>query len=81
MEEEDDIPLPSWKGVNEYQDPVDPTSLSANFRAVFPEAKILLIYQVECTVILNDTTQDNKKFLRNESNKTVKFHRLERSMK
>ena len=31
-------------------------------------------------MILNDITQDNKKILGYKSNKTVKFHRLERSM-
>ena len=31
-------------------------------------------------MILNDITQDNNKVLEDESNKTVKFHRLEMSM-
>ena len=39
---------------------------------------ILLYYNVECTVILNGTTQDTNRFLEDESNKTVMFHRLER---
>ena len=38
-EEEDGIPLPSWKGFDKYQDSVDPTSLSANFADVFPEVE------------------------------------------
>ena len=42
MEEEDGIPFPSWNIVGEYRDPVYPTSLSANFVAVFPEVEILL---------------------------------------
>ena len=35
MEEEDYTTFPSWKGVDEYRDPVDPTSLAANFAAFF----------------------------------------------
>ena len=42
MEEEYDIPLTYWKVVDEYRDAVDPTSLSANFVAVFLEVEILL---------------------------------------
>ena len=41
-EEEGDIPFPSWKGVYEYWDHVDPNSLSANFVAVFIEVASLL---------------------------------------
>ena len=41
MEEEYDIPLTYWKVVDEYRDAVDPTSLSANFVAVFLEVEIL----------------------------------------
>ena len=41
-EEEGDIPFTSWKGVDEYQDLFDPTSLSANFADVFLEVSILL---------------------------------------
>ena len=41
-EEEDNIHFTSWKGVDEYQDPVDPTLLSANFAAVFPEVESLI---------------------------------------
>ena len=63
MEEEDGIPFPYWKGVDEYRDPVDPTSLSAKLLALFPELASLLNYRVEQTVILNDITQDNKKVL------------------
>ena len=47
---------------------------------MFPEVDILLNFRVEHTVILNDITQDNNKVLEDYSNKTVKFHRLERSM-
>ena len=36
-EEEEVIYSPYWKGVDEYQYPVDPISLSANFTTVFPE--------------------------------------------
>ena len=62
-EEEDNTNLPSWKGVDEYRDPVDPTSLSDTFEAVFLEVESLLNYSVEWTVILNDITQDNNKDL------------------
>ena len=79
-EEEGNIPSPSCKGVDEYRDPVDPTSLSANFAAVFPEVVSLLNSRVERIVILNDTTQGNSKFMGDKSKETVKFHRLERSM-
>ena len=34
-EEEYIIPFLTYKGVDEYRDPIDPTSLSANFAAVF----------------------------------------------
>ena len=34
-EKEEDIPFPFWKGVEEYREPVDPTSLSAKFVAFF----------------------------------------------
>ena len=34
-EEEDYIHFPYWKGVDEYRDPVDPTSLSDNFVDMF----------------------------------------------
>ena len=37
--------------------------------------------RVERTVILNDITQDNNNIPGDESNKTTKFNRLERSMK
>ena len=47
---------------------------------MFPEVASLLNYRVERTLILNDITHDNNKVLRDKSNKTVKFHRLERSM-
>ena len=47
---------------------------------MFPEGTSLLNYRVERTVILNDITQDNNKVLEDDSNKTVKFHRLERRM-
>ena len=68
MEEEDEIPFPYWKGVDEHQDPVDPTSLSANFVAVFPEVASLLNSSVEWTVILNDITHYNNKVLGDENN-------------
>ena len=80
MEEEGDIPFPSWKGVDEYQDPVDPTSLSSKFVVVFLEMASLVNSCVERTVILNDINQDNNKVLGDKSNETFKFHRLERIM-
>ena len=55
-EEEGYIPFQSWKGVDEYRYPVDPTSLSANFASVFPEVESLLNSCVERTVILNNIT-------------------------
>ena len=42
MEEEVDIPFPTWKGVDTYRDPVDPTSLSYKFAAVFMEVASFL---------------------------------------
>ena len=66
--------------VDEYRDPVYPTSLSASFVAVFQEVEILLNYHVEHTVILNDITQENNKVQEDKSNGAVKFHRMERSM-
>ena len=78
--EEDATPFTDWKVVGEYRDPVDPTSLSDNFAAVFTEVTSLLNYCVERTVILNDITQDNNKVLGDKRKKTVKFHRLERRM-
>ena len=62
-EEYGNILFPSWKGFDKYGDPVEPTSLSANFAAVFPEVERLLNSCVERTVILNDITQDNNKVL------------------
>ena len=41
-EEEGDINFPSWKGVDEYQDPLEPTLLSAYFADVFPELECLM---------------------------------------
>ena len=46
---------------------------------MFPEVESLLNYHVERTVILNDITKDNIKVVGEESNETVKFHRMERS--
>ena len=48
--------------------------------SVFPEVSSLINYCVEHTLILNDITQNKNKVLEDESNKTVKFYRLERSM-
>ena len=79
-EEYKNIYFPSWKGVDEYQDPVDPISLSSNFADVFPEVARLLNSHVERTVILNDITQYNNKVLVDKVKETVKFNRLERSM-
>ena len=79
-EEQYDIPFPSWKGVGEYWGPVDPTSSSENYADVFPEVASLLNYHVEWTVILNYITKYNNKVLVDESNKTVKFLRIEMSM-
>ena len=58
--EEADITFLTWKGVDEYQETVDLTSLSSNFAAVFPEVASLLNPRVERTVILNDITQEKK---------------------
>ena len=45
-EEEYGILFPTWKRVDNYRDPVDPTSLSSNFAAVFSEVSSLLNYHV-----------------------------------
>ena len=74
------MPFPYCKVVDEYWNPVDPTPLSSNFAAVFLEVENLINYHVEHTVILNDISQDNNNFLQDESNKTVDFYRLYRSM-
>ena len=47
---------------------------------MFLEVVILLNSREEQTVILNDITQDKDKVLGDNSNETVKFHRLNRSM-
>ena len=60
--------------------PVDPNSLPSNCVAVFPELAIILNPLVEQIVVLNYTTQDNKRVLEDESNKIVKLHRLEMSI-
>ena len=52
----------------------------SNFAAVSTEVAILLNFRVEQAVILNYITQDNNTVLGYESNKTVKFHGLDRSM-
>ena len=71
------MPFPDWKGVDEYRDPVDPTLLSSNSASVFMEVKRLLHSCVERTVILTVINQDTNKVLGDESNETVKLHRLE----
>ena len=45
-EEENYTPFIYWEGVDEYQGPIDPTSLSDKFVAVFPEVKSLLTERV-----------------------------------
>ena len=57
-----------------------PPNFLANYVAVFPEVASRLNSCVECTAILNDITQDNNKVLGDNSNKTVKLHRLDRIM-
>ena len=47
---------------------------------MFPEVENLLNYRVEWKVILNDITQDKNKVLGYNSNKTVRFYRLDRSI-
>ena len=78
--EQYNIPFVDWKRVGEYWDPVDPTSLSANFAAMFLEVESLINSFVEWSSILNDITQDKNKVLEDEINETVKFLRLERIM-
>ena len=46
IEEEYVIPFTDWEGVEEYWDPVETTSLQANFTAVFLELASLLNYYV-----------------------------------
>ena len=79
-EEEDGITFPYWKGVDKYRYHVDPTLLSAKFTTMFPEVASLLNYRVERTVIVNVITKDNNKLLGDKSNKTAKFHSVERIM-
>ena len=79
-EEEDSIRFLSWKGVDDYQEPLDPTSLSANFADVFPELASILNYRVERKLIINDVTQEKNKVLGGNINETVKFHSLDSSM-
>ena len=79
-EEEEDVPFLTCKGVDEYWDPVETTSLSANFSDVFPDMSSLLNYHVERTVIINDITPDKKKVLGDKINKTFRFNRMERRM-
>ena len=69
-----------WKGVDKYQEPIETNSLSYNLADVFPEVASLINSHVEYTVIINDITQDNNKVLVEKINKTVKFHRLQRSV-
>ena len=52
----------------------------ANFAEVLLEVSRLLYSCVELTVILDEINQDNNKVLEYKINKTVNFHRLERSM-
>ena len=40
--EEDNIPFPYWKVVDEYRDSIDSTSLSAKFVDMFPEVENLV---------------------------------------
>ena len=67
-EEEDAIPFPYWKGVDEEQEPVEPTLLSANSAVVFTEVESLLNSHVERTVIFNDITQGNNRVLGDKRN-------------
>ena len=46
MKEEDGMNFPAWKVVDEYREPVDPTSLSYNFTDLFPEVSKLVNYHV-----------------------------------
>ena len=79
-EEEGATNFPSWKGVDEYHYPVEPTLLSANFTAVFTEVASLLNSNVEWKLIINNITQEDNKVLGDKRRKNVKLHRLERSM-
>ena len=72
--------FPYRKVVDEYWDPVDPTSLLSNFVAMFKEVTSLLNSCAERTVTLNDIAQHNNKVMGDESKKTANFHRLERIM-
>ena len=67
------IPFPYCKVYDEYQESVEPTSLSAKFAAVFMEVESLLNYCVEQTVILNYIIQENNKVLGDGSKETLKF--------
>ena len=78
--EEEGIPFTNWKGVYEYQEPVDLNSLSANFAVILQEVESLINSRTERKVILNDITQDKNKILEDERKCFFRFHRLETSM-
>ena len=59
--EENDIHFPEWRVVNQYRDPIGPTSISSNFAAVFTEVASLLNSLMKRTVILHDITQYSNK--------------------
>ena len=42
IEEEDNIQLTEWKGVEKYREPIETTLISANFAAVFLWLDILI---------------------------------------
>ena len=44
------------------------------------EVESLLNYFVEQILIINEITQDKNKALEDDTNKSIKFHRLDRSM-
>ena len=62
-QEEDGIKLIDWNRVDEYRDPVDPTSLSEKVLVMFPEVPSLINSHVEHIVILNKIIQDSNKAL------------------
>ena len=75
------ISYPEWKGVEEYHDPIDPSSLSANFADIFPDVSKLLNMRTERAILFNDITQDNNKVLEDENTEMVQFHALEERMR
>ena len=64
-------------GVNDYMDPIDINTMSAQFAQVYPDISELLGAHAEHSIVLNDITQKNKKDPKYKSNYMIWFHKLE----